>query len=182
MNVNILNALIIFNRNVISTWSSGTGAAGLFGAFTYTALIAIGITASKTMLLMLIVPLLQALAFFVLLRCPTRNCIPRSSNSSVASTASIVDDTTYYTSFDAPNPGHLLDNPHQPLLGFRNKIRYLPKLLQYILPLFFVYLCEYFINMGLVSAQKTSNSFTSINASHHFTVRINLHPRNMVGS
>lgn len=138
-------------RNVISTWSSGTGAAGLFGALTYASLLAIGMTAEMTMMLMLVVPMLQAFAFFVLLRPPTRNRVPRSSNSSVASTASIVNDPTYYSSFDAPNPGHLLDAQHnQPLLGFRNRIRYIPKLLKYIMPLFFVYLCEYFINMGLV--------------------------------
>lgn len=138
------------NRNVISTWSSGTGAAGVFGAVTYAGLLAIGMTAEKTMLLMLVVPLLQALAFFALLRRPSRNCIPRSSNSSVASAASILDNPVYYHSFDAPNPSHLLDNYHQPLHGIRNKLLYIPKLFKYILPLFFVYLFEYFINMGLV--------------------------------
>lgn len=134
-------------RNVISTWSSGTGAAGLFGALTYAGLLAIGLSAKNTMLLMLVVPVIQAVAFFILLR-PPRNCVPRSSNSSVAS---IVNDPGYYTSFDAPNPRHLLDQQQHQLQGFGNKLRYMPKLLKYIAPLFFVYLFEYFINMGLVS-------------------------------
>lgn len=149
----------MFDRNVISTWSSGTGAAGLFGAVTYAGLLAIGMAAEKTMLLMLIVPLIQALAFFALLRRPTRNCRPRTSNSSIASTASIVDDPTYYTSIDAPNPGHLLDTCNQPLHGIRNKLRYIPNLFQYILPLLTVYLCEYFINMGLVCLRKFISIF-----------------------
>lgn len=39
---------------------------------------------------------------------------------------------------------------HAPLT-FTQKIDYLPNMLKYVLPLFAVYLCEYFINQGLVS-------------------------------
>lgn len=175
------------HRNVISTWSSGTGAAGVFGAVTYAGLLAIGISAEKTMLLMLVVPLLQALAFFALLRRPSRNCIPRSSNSSVASAASILESPVYYHSFDAPNPTHLLDNSHQPLHGIRNKLLYIPKLFKYILPLFFVYLFEYFINMGLVIKEKLIYLYIRLyailllkhNISSIFPVWTNLLPRNL---
>lgn len=148
---------------MISTWSSGTGAAGLFGAVTYAGLLAIGMKADKTMLLMLIVPLIQAIAFFALLRRPTRNCRPRNSNSSITSATSIADDPAYYTSIDAPNPEHLLDTCNQPLHGIRNKLRYIPRLFKYILPMLTVYMCEYFINMGLVCLRRfISIIFTNI--------------------
>jgi hypothetical protein len=47
-------------RNVISTWSSGTGAAGILGASSYAALTAIGLSAVNSLLVMLVVPVLMA--------------------------------------------------------------------------------------------------------------------------
>ena len=47
-------------RNVISTWSSGTGAAGILGASSYAGLTALGLSAVNSLLLMLVVPVLMA--------------------------------------------------------------------------------------------------------------------------
>jgi battenin len=46
-------------RNVISTWSSGTGAAGIMGAGSYAGLTALGLSTVDSLLLMLIVPVLM---------------------------------------------------------------------------------------------------------------------------
>jgi battenin len=47
-------------RNVISTWSSGTGAAGILGASSYAGLTAVGLSAANSLLVMLIVPVVMA--------------------------------------------------------------------------------------------------------------------------
>jgi hypothetical protein len=49
-------------RNVISTWSSGTGAAGILGASSYAGLTALGLSAANSLLLMLVIPVLMAIA------------------------------------------------------------------------------------------------------------------------
>lgn len=47
-------------RNVISTWSSGTGAAGILGASSYAGLTALGLSAANSLLVMLVVPVVMA--------------------------------------------------------------------------------------------------------------------------
>lgn len=145
-------------RNVISTWSSGTGAAGVTGAFTYAALISIGLTPKKTMLLMLIVPALEAIVFYCLLRNPKRNAPGRHPDMSPCPSSATIEEnlinssTALYRNHMPPPelPAPVVLQQH-PLLGVTAKVKYIPKLFKYLLPLFTVYLCEYFINQGLVS-------------------------------
>jgi battenin len=47
-------------RNVVSTWSSGTGAAGILGAGSYAGLTSVGLTAANSLLVMLVVPIVMA--------------------------------------------------------------------------------------------------------------------------
>lgn len=47
-------------RNVVSTWSSGTGAAGILGASSYAGLTSLGLSAANSLLMMLIVPVVMA--------------------------------------------------------------------------------------------------------------------------
>lgn len=123
---------------MISAWSSGTGAAGVAGALTYALLKYMNVSAEKTLLMMLFVPLIQFLTFFFVLKEPHGLWTTLTSPSS--STTLI---------------GHNVNQPDaigaQAPLTFAQKIDYLPNLLKYVLPLFSVYLCEYFINQGLVS-------------------------------
>lgn len=125
-------------RNVISTWSSGTGAAGVGGALTYAGLISIGFTPKSSLLLMLLVPLIQAFAFFVLLEEQNGG---GSNTSAASSTTSLIDHTNIDEEIGF----------NQPPLDLNQKLQYAPKLMKYVLPLFTVYICEYFINQGLVS-------------------------------
>lgn len=126
-----------FDRNVISAWASGTGAAGVAGALTYAALIYIGFTPKATLLLMLIVPLMQLISFAIILKEP---CGIGIISSNTSSTTSLIN----HTSIDDITTISL------PPLTLKQKIKYSPKVLKYVLPLFAVYISEYFINQGLV--------------------------------
>ncbi|MPC10984.1 Battenin [Portunus trituberculatus] len=48
-------------RNVVSTWSSGTGAAGVFGAAAFAVLTSAGLTPRTSVLIMLMVPVVMSL-------------------------------------------------------------------------------------------------------------------------
>lgn len=124
-------------RNVISTWSSGTGGAGIIGSFSYAGLILIGVTPVNAMLIMLCVPLIEGFAFWILLRNPVN--IPKKDSESEFK---ISPDDTESALPDVPNE-----------MSLQEKINYLPSLLKYMLPLGLVYLFEYFINQGLVRIQ-----------------------------
>lgn len=118
-------------------WASGTGAAGVTGSLSYTALLLIGFTPKATLLLMLLVPTIQLITFLFILKEPSTR-LP--SLSSASSTTSLIDHTIDEDISIAQQP-----------LSFAQKIQYFPNILKYVLPLFAVYLCEYFINQGLVS-------------------------------
>lgn len=120
---------------MISTWSSGTGGAGIFGSFSYAALISIGVSPVATMLIMLSVPLIEGAAFWMLLRNPCT--IPKRDSE---------------TEFNAlPDDQEAAVESKETKLSLSDKIRYVPSLFKYMIPLSLVYLFEYFINQGLVS-------------------------------
>lgn len=112
---------------MISTWSSGTGGAGVIGAASYAGLTQL-LSIEHTLLVMLIVPVLQAITFWFILKHPTHTRIPITKNG--------------------------IDSQEQiikvPQKTFRDKLLLVPGLLKYMIPLALVYLFEYFINQGLV--------------------------------
>lgn len=123
---------------MVSTWSSGTGGAGILGSISYAALIALGVSPVNTMLIMLLVPLLEGGTFWLLLRNPStiKNCDLELSAT------------------ETPNN---LENVHENLeakFTLGDKIRYIPSLYNYLIPLLLVFVFEYFINQGLVSMFK----------------------------
>lgn len=114
-------------RNVVSTWSSGTGGAGVIGSLSYATLRSLDVSPRDTMLIMLVFPVIEALAFWGLLRKPT--VLPVTA---VESTEELIMDD-------------------KPLEGFKEKLIYIKELIKYMIPLALVYFFEYFINQGLVS-------------------------------
>lgn len=136
----MIGRFIQFNRNVISTWSSGTGGAGIFGSFSYALLRSFNLSTVTTMLIMLSVPLLEGAAFWMLLRnpetIPKRNSDPESNKS--------------------PNNQENAAQDKKLKLSLGEKLRYALTLLKYMIPLTTVYLFEYFINQGLVSAKNVT--------------------------
>lgn len=111
------------------------GGAGIFGSFSYAALISIGVSPVNTMLLMLSIPLLEGAAFWILLRNP--NEIPLKEPQFQFETSNSDDQESGTANKRAK-------------LSLGDKIRYLPSLLKFMIPLSSVFLFEYFVNQGLL--------------------------------
>ncbi|KAK3889151.1 hypothetical protein Pcinc_006728 [Petrolisthes cinctipes] len=127
-----------FHRDVVSTWSSGTGGAGVFGALSYAGLTSAGLTPRSTVLLMLIVPAIMGFSFWVLLQHPDhtkcfRKCMRGNGRQEEEEERSILDPTDL-----------------QPSLSFGQKMSVVPSLLKYMVPVALVYIAEYVINQGLM--------------------------------
>jgi battenin len=129
-----------FNKNVVSTWSSGTGGAGIIGALSYSLLREIGLNSKQTLLLMLFVPALEFFTFFFLLSKPNR---PRQEREVEERSSLLAREPTEPQAPEAP-----LETPLETLA---QKFAFIPKLMVYFVPISLVYFFEYFINQGLVS-------------------------------
>ncbi|KAG7198656.1 hypothetical protein KM043_006013 [Ampulex compressa] len=115
-----------YPKQVISTWSSGTGGAGIIGAASYAGLTTF-LNTRDTLLIMLIVPILQGITFWFILVHPARSSVPITKNG-------------------IDSQEQIIETPKK---GFKDKINLVPGLLKYMIPLGLVYLFEYFINHGL---------------------------------
>ncbi|XP_063709903.1 battenin-like [Culicoides brevitarsis] len=125
----LVGYLTRFNRSCISCWSSGTGGAGLIGTISYSAMKQIGISNKTLMLCMISVPIFEAFIFWGLLR---HRELPKTEENEETE----VKDAEKQEELGAPS---ILD-----------RIKYIPKLLRYMIPLFIVYFSQYFINQGLL--------------------------------
>ncbi|OQR73921.1 battenin-like [Tropilaelaps mercedesae] len=125
-----------YHKNVVSAWSSGTGAAGVLGATLYFGITFL-LTPTTTLLVMLIVPVLLALSFWVILEHPHQLV-----------TESLDDLDAAITSNEVGCCGSRAV-PQSLTLSFGQKIRLMKPLLKYMIPLGLVYFAEYFINQGL---------------------------------
>ncbi|KAJ8923748.1 hypothetical protein NQ315_010329 [Exocentrus adspersus] len=114
-----------YDKDVVSTWSSGTGGAGVIGALSYTILQSLGMR--TTLLIMLIIPVSMAISFWVIL--------PNPSEEDIAQALEIQKIVNKEE----------LKNPKQVI---KKKILLIPGLMKYIVPFSLVYLFEYFINQG----------------------------------
>lgn len=123
-----------FDRNVISTWSSGTGASGIFGAVSYAALTTAGLSARHTLLLMLVIPVLMGISFFILL------VHPKKTDTSEQGTQPLL----------CSSPLECCDESTAVKTLFIEKVSLIKPLGKYAVPLMLVYLAEYFINQGLL--------------------------------
>lgn len=116
-----------FNKNVISTWSSGTGGAGIVGSLAYTLLRFFGLSNQQTLLVMVSIPILELITFFGLLRKPASSRIE-----------------------DQAIGKHVAEEDNvEPMRSMKEKILYIGKLFRFMIPLCLVYFFEYLINQGL---------------------------------
>uniref|UniRef100_A0A6M2DWD4 Battenin n=1 Tax=Xenopsylla cheopis TaxID=163159 RepID=A0A6M2DWD4_XENCH len=134
-----------YNKNVISTWSSGTGGAGIVGAVSYAGLTGIGLDPVTTLLVMLVVPVLEGLTFWVLLRKPHEEEQPVQTATGMS---------VYGSSAATFGPKEA-----NRLTSFKSKLKAIPPLFKYMIPLLLVYLLEYFINQGLFELIYYDNIF-----------------------
>ncbi|KAH1023038.1 hypothetical protein HUJ04_012320 [Dendroctonus ponderosae] len=124
-----------YKKNVVSAWSSGTGGAGVIGALSYTLLERIGM--QTTLLVMLIIPAMTAISFWIIL--------PKPSEEDIAEALEI------QTKINE-------DELKSPKESFIKKIKLLPGLMKYMIPFGLVYLFEYFINQGTFEIIQIPNS------------------------
>ncbi|XP_027215665.2 battenin isoform X2 [Penaeus vannamei] len=124
-------------QNVVSTWSSGTGAAGLFGALSYAGFTSAGLTPRTTVLLMLIIPVIMSLSFWLLLKHPNQAGLCGSRQHYKIIRQEEDDESIEAKDFEVS-------------LRFSEKMELLPSLLKYMIPIALVYIAEYVINQGLV--------------------------------
>lgn len=159
--VTLLSYSSVFDKNVISTWSSGTGAAGILGAGSYAGLTALGLSAVNSLLLMLVVPVLMAASFWLLLRAPASGRCPWESVLNGSTTDQAVEDHSPSSETIIQSETVSVESP--PTLTIQEKFRIIPSLLVYMVPLGLVYLFEYFINQGLFEL----TYFPNIWLDHH---------------
>lgn len=124
-----------YHENVVSTWSSGTGAAGLFGSLSFAVFTSAGLSPRSAVLLMLVVPVIMGLSFWVILTHPEKTKCGRSC------TMYSINEEEEETMLPANNP---------PPITFTQKVVLLPSLMKYMIPVLMVYLAEYVINQGLL--------------------------------
>lgn len=127
-----------YDKDTISTWSSGTGAAGIIGALSYSLLRQIGLSSYNTLLIMIAVPITELIVYKTMLSSP------RGTTSITES--SIIDNGD--ENLPLINAQRNIPNT---TLSFADKLAVIPYLFVYIIPLVLVYFFEYFINQGLVS-------------------------------
>ncbi|KAK0162235.1 hypothetical protein PV327_008587 [Microctonus hyperodae] len=113
-----------YHRENIVAWSSGTGGAGIIGSFSYAGLRTI-VSTDQTLLIMLVVPILEAIAFWIIIAKPNNDTIVRHGMSSQE---------------------QIISTPKKTI---KEKFKLLPGLVAFIVPLTLVYLFEYFINQGI---------------------------------
>lgn len=135
----------MFGRDVIKAWSSGTGGAGIIGSFSYAALIALGIEPNDTLKLMLVMPVIEAIAYWFLLRAP-----PQKSNDNAVIIPTIA--TVELNHYSTTKVIFTLDNSAKKnqLKSLKEKIKFIPKILPFMLPLITIFLLEYTMVSGLV--------------------------------
>ncbi|XP_041350083.1 battenin-like [Gigantopelta aegis] len=138
-----------FPRNVVSTWSSGTGGAGIFGSLVYAGFTAIGFSPRNSVLVQVIVPVIMLLCFLFMLRKP-EPVISEDSDSVVL----LHEDKQ--------------KNHTEAKLTVRQKLQLVLPLLKYILPLLTVYFAEYFINQGLLELLYFNNTWLTPAAQYRW--------------
>ncbi|XP_056389254.1 battenin [Hyla sarda] len=139
--ITFLSLTAFFYSDVVSCWSSGTGGAGILGALSYLGLTEAGLSPRSSLLVMLIIPALLFISYFVLLLPPST--LPQWKFPSGYSLADTSDERPL---LDGPSP-RLSEKRSRRTMAHKWKI--IKSLLKYMLPLSIVYFAEYFINQGL---------------------------------
>ncbi|XP_037834727.1 battenin [Kryptolebias marmoratus] len=165
--LSFLSLSVFFNRNVLEGWGSGTGGAGVAGAFLYSALIQAGLSPQVTLLIMLVVPFLMLVSYFMVL-------VPSSSLPQWSRMQ------TDYEALDSEETQQLLDESEDESstpenedrsvgpVTIKEKFEIIKSLVWFVIPLGLVYFAEYFINQGLMELLFFRNFFLSHAAQYRW--------------
>ncbi|XP_066498161.1 battenin isoform X2 [Hoplias malabaricus] len=154
--LSFLSLTVFFSNNVLSGWGSGTGGAGVAGAFLYSALTQAGLSPRITLLIMLLVPVVMLISYFLLLAFPPAfpQWRPReASNGGSQERRPLM--------WDDHDDDDVQENQPPGPLTFKGRLHILKDLLRFIVPLAVVYFAEYFINQGLLELLYFQKSFLS---------------------
>ncbi|XP_069380688.1 battenin [Paralichthys olivaceus] len=161
--LSFLSLTVFFTRDVLGGWGSGTGGAGVAGAFLYSALTQVGLSPQLTLQIMLVVPFAMLISYFSLLVPPPS--LPQWKSR-----------RTEYAAVGSEESQGLMDGAEEeeqekstPVteavstgpLTFTEKLHVIKGLLKFVLPLGLVYFAEYFINQGLMELLYFPNFFLS---------------------
>lgn len=128
---------------MLTAWASGTGSAGIIGSFSWAGLIALGLSPSDTLRIMLIMPVIQAATFWLLLRAPQQQTQSNSNNKSTDIAA--IESNECSTECISPAV------QEEKLSGLKAKLKFLPQLSSFILPLVMVFISDYVCVSALVN-------------------------------
>ncbi|XP_071330926.1 battenin isoform X2 [Trachinotus anak] len=159
--LSFLSLTVFFTRDVLGGWGSGTGGAGVAGAFLYSGFTQVGLSPQITLLIMLVVPFAMLISYFFLLVPPPSLPQWRGRGSE-------------YTAVGSEERQQLMDDPEEeeqekstPEVGstgpltLSEKLHVIRGLLKFVFPLGLVYFAEYFINQGLMELLYFPNFFLS---------------------
>lgn len=142
---------------MIPAWSSGTGAAGVLGSISYAALTTFaGMHPRTAMKIMLIIPVLEAITFWLILRTPQKKREDINMPEIVIATI----DCTKCPSTTA------IDDKFK---GIKAKLKSLPPLLTFIAPLVIVFIFEYTCVSGFVSITRYELQTATLFNTHQVT-------------
>ncbi|XP_014661444.1 PREDICTED: battenin-like [Priapulus caudatus] len=149
-----LGLTAFYHKNTVSSWSSGTGGAGLFGALSYAGLTATGLSPQHSILVMLVVPAVMTLSYYVILdhvtSPPSPCCVKAGDTTPLIEqppNTSPEDDEDCVAEHEegAVQAGKV----HVKLMCLQERLKLILPLLKYMVPLFGVYVAEYYINQAL---------------------------------
>ncbi|WKY05056.1 hypothetical protein Q1695_005792 [Nippostrongylus brasiliensis] len=142
-----------YPRTTISTWSSGTGMAGILGTFSYAALTDekfVGFTPTEVILMMFIVPIVFLFTYYyILVPAPTIPAVSlfRPSSWFLQPAQSLA----LGSSTSKKKPGNMKEkNRKRPNPTVRDQIMAIKSLLKYMIPYGTVYFMQYVILQGLI--------------------------------
>ncbi|XP_030748507.1 battenin [Sitophilus oryzae] len=134
-----------YHKTVISSWSSGTGGAGVIGSLSYALLQQLGL--QTTLLIMLVIPALMCISFWIILPKPSK------------------DDIALALEIQRKVNEEELTNPKETII---RKLKLIPGLLKYMIPFGLVYLFEYFINQGTFEIIQFENFWLSTSSQYRW--------------
>ncbi|KAF6207447.1 hypothetical protein GE061_018690 [Apolygus lucorum] len=152
----ILAYTVFFRKkNVLATWSSGTGMAGLLGSFAYSTMIQMGLSPQTTIYTMLCMPLTMAVCFWIVIERPM--FIQFEHDRADLETLRLEDKRRKRElHMKRLSEGGKAEPPKSTLM---ENVRTIPKIfITYTIWYSLVYFFEYFINQGLFELIYIPNS------------------------
>ncbi|XP_013381913.1 battenin [Lingula anatina] len=136
-----LQLTTFYDVHTVSAFASGTGGAGLFGALSYAGLRTAKVSPRNSILIMLVIPVAMAVAFYIILVKPPQlrgHCFGGREYSLLAPGQ---ESSSYQ---ESGKTGAAISR-----YTFKEKLFLIKPLLKYMVPLTLVYFAEYLINQGL---------------------------------